>query len=56
VLESDEKWSSQFVKGLQIVISNVKLLILVTLTNVLRALVNENLTKYNRQDLLSETI
>jgi len=41
VLESDEKWSSQLVKCLQIVVYNVKLLILVILTSVLRALVNK---------------
>jgi len=35
VLESDEKWSSQLVKNLQIVVSNVKQLILVTLTTAL---------------------
>jgi len=41
VLEIDKKWSSQLVKGLQIVVSKVKLLILVTLTSALRTLVNK---------------
>jgi hypothetical protein len=43
VLESDEMWSSQLVKSLQIVVSKVKLLILVTLTSVIRTLVNKTL-------------
>jgi len=37
------KSGSQLVKSLQIVVSNIKLLILVTLTSVLRALVNKTL-------------
>jgi len=41
VLESDKKWSNQLVKSLQIVVSNVKLIILVTLTSVLSAFVNK---------------
>jgi len=40
-LKSDKKGSSQLIKGLQIVVSNVKVLILVTLTIVLRALVSK---------------
>jgi hypothetical protein len=43
VLESDKKWSSQLVNSLQIVVFNIKLLILVTLTIALRALVNKTL-------------
>jgi len=39
VLESDEKWSSQLIKSLQI----AKLLILVTLISVLNTLVNKML-------------
>jgi len=43
VLESDKKCSSQLVKSLQIIVSNVKLPILVTLTSALRTLVNKSL-------------
>ena len=39
MLESDEKWSSQLIKSLQI----AKLLILVTLISVLNTLVNKML-------------
>jgi len=44
-LEIDKKWSSQLLKSLRIVVFNVNLLILVTLTSVLRTLVNKTLIK-----------
>lgn len=53
VLENDKKLSNQLIKSLQIVVYNVKLLILIILTNVLKALVNDTFTKCTLQKQLT---